>query len=287
MVVEGISVSAAEVASLLISLLTIFLLILSVNQWALVWQRWWKKEPVLTSRNRSLRVRVPRFAVAMVLAYLALYCYIVWANWGKQGELLHTQENLTLIRNALYATLFNDLLIIPLLLAALFFGARTRLDLVRLGFRYDRLGEQLKEGGWGFLLAVLPVALLLAVTYPIRSTETLHPYLRILKEFGTGQEVVLIFLTAGIAAPLMEELIFRVILQNWLAEYLPSGFAIGITAVIFSSVHGLPDAIPLFALSLVLGVIFHYRRSYVTIVTIHFLFNLYNLIAAMASPVPA
>jgi len=274
-------VDGADLANLFYSLFTILLLIASGRLWGTLIQQWRAGQGIIEPRFRSLTVRVPRLAVVLMLAYLAMFVSAIVSTSGRQAELELTPTTLQAIRMALYTTLLDGLLAIPFFLGALLIGYRSRADLVRLGFRTDHLGEQIREGVRGFLIAVLPVALLLVATLPLRSEEVVHPFLRLLREMGIGQEMLLIFVTAGIIAPLKEELIFRVILQNWLTEFLPAWLAIGIGAVIFAAIHGFPDSIPLLALALILGIIFHYRRSYLTVVVIHFLFNLYNLVATL------
>jgi membrane protease YdiL (CAAX protease family) len=58
--------------------------------------------------------------------------------------------------------------------------------------------------------------------------------------------------------------------------------------VIFAAVHRLPDAIPLLPLALVLGYVYQQRRSFLSIVLLHMLFNAANLILAVLTiPAPA
>jgi membrane protease YdiL (CAAX protease family) len=50
---------------------------------------------------------------------------------------------------------------------------------------------------------------------------------------------------------------------------------------VFAGVHGLHDALPLLPLALVLGALYHLRRSYVAIVTAHACFNAAFLVLAL------
>jgi len=134
-------------------------------------------------------------------------------------------------------------------------------------------------------LAILPVCvfLLLATTELILrwNPELLvpHPYLKIL--MGPDASPfwrAMIILTAGVLAPLGEEVFFRGLLQSMFRRYLRRPWlAIVITSILFSAVHVGADikSLPaLFALSLALG--YNYERTgrlYSPIV-IHMLFNL-------------
>ena len=133
--------------------------------------------------------------------------------------------------------------------------------------------RQLAVGGLAFLASWLPVFLLLLATSAIRSEETMHPFLKVLKEDQSGQTLLWISLAVILAAPLWEEFAYRVILQTSLCRWLPLVFAIGLTACLFSAVHGWPDMIPLLPLALVLGGVYHHYRSYLAVVTAHALFN--------------
>ena len=71
---------------------------------------------------------------------------------------------------------------------------------------------------------------------------------------------------------------YRVVLQTALEKLAHPRVALIVVAVIFSAMHQLPDAIPLFPLALILGYVYQQRRSYLTVVMIHVLFNGTNLL---------
>jgi len=159
--------------------------------------------------------------------------------------------------------------------------------LPQLGFRRDDLRGQLRDGALGFLLALVPVMLLLVGTFPFRSEETLHPLLQLLRSSPGLGVIGWVFLSAIVVAPLFEELIYRVLLQSWLEGFLTPFQAILASSVIFSAVHGFPDSIPLFPLAVMLGVLYYYRRSYVANVLMHALFNAINFALALTGDQPA
>lgn len=142
-------------------------------------------------------------------------------------------------------------------------------------------GKNVIAGLRGFLLAVVPVALVLVTTQALRSKKTQHTLLKLLVESPNAQTIGSVFLSAVVLAPLAEELVFRVFLQSWLESFLRPIAAIVIVALGFSAVHGWPDMLPLFPLALVLGGLFYLTRSYVAIVVTHALFNLTNVVLAV------
>lgn len=170
----------------------------------------------------------------------------------------------------------------------------SRADLRALGFHFERPLRQLIDAAMGLLLAIGPVFLLLLVTQlaGLRTEDTEHEFLRLVADDSTSATWFWVALAAVVAAPLTEELLFRVVLQTSLERLfatmmrlaevsLPSlatWASIGISSVVFCAVHRFPDSIALLPLALVLGYVYHRRRSYWTIVLIHALFNAANLV---------
>lgn len=141
----------------------------------------------------------------------------------------------------------------------------------------------LSDGVTGFVASVVPVFTVLILTLWFRSRETQHPFLQLLEEHPGVQTVLWIALAAVVAAPLAEELVFRVVLQGWLQTRMSPRRAILLVAIFFSAVHGWPDALPLFPLALILGYVYYRRYSYLTVVVLHALFNAANLTLALAT----
>ncbi len=78
----------------------------------------------------------------------------------------------------------------------------------------------------------------------------------------TVQNQILLFTTVAIVAPLVEEVVFRGMLQKSLAGWLPGWAAILLSAFIFAAIHMQPEAIgALMALGTAFGVIYHYTKS--------------------------
>lgn len=139
----------------------------------------------------------------------------------------------------------------------------------------------------GFLLSVLPVYALMWALGPYRTDQSEHPFLKMIHSGGARQLVVWVFLSAVILAPMAEELIFRVVLQGGLQTVLSPPAVIWGVAVVFCAIHAssverIPDAIALFPLALILGVLYQRTGSYVAVVTMHLCFNLSNLLFSLS-----
>ena len=139
---------------------------------------------------------------------------------------------------------------------------------------------EMRFGTLGYLVATPLVFSLLVAMSSIRAPENEHPFLKLLAA-GRPWEIVGVAFAAVVAAPLLEELLFRVLFQGLLESLVRPRLAILLPALMFSAVHGSSDAIPLFPLSLVLGVLYHKRRSYIAVVTAHAMFNATFLVLAL------
>lgn len=149
------------------------------------------------------------------------------------------------------------------------------------GLRRHGLKTELQFALWGMLLAQLPVHLL---EYPIQTwrADDPHPMLEMLKNSTNHwQTLPWIALEVIVLAPLVEELLFRVVLQGALEREIPAKWAIILTAAAFACIHQSADWLPLFPLALILGYVYYRRRSYVAVVVLHGLFNAVSLLAAL------
>ena len=139
-----------------------------------------------------------------------------------------------------------------------------------------------------FLAAYVPTAMLRVLIVVL--TEGLtgevpdqHPFLEMM-ESDVGMAVLsLIVLTAVILAPIVEELQFRVVILGGIAQLGRSRLALGVSSVLFAFAHGFPDSLALLPLAFALGYTYLRRRSYITVMMVHFLFNAFNMVLAFAS----
>jgi len=257
--------------------LLVSLFVGGVSSWVTVWRRYGQQSPRLD------RCEEPRAAWAHLPERLALLLACLWLG-------LHLASKFIVASNAKPPELSNSNLIqvavasggTTLLLIALLVGSG-RLSTGEFGLRWQPLTSQLRDGWFGFKLAILPMAVTMALTSPIRTRDTQNPLLTLLADAPEVGTLALVVFVAAVIAPLTEELIFRVILQGSLTTVMPARLAIPIVAVAFSAVHGPVDGLALLPLALVLGCVFQRRHSYVAVVVIHGLFNATMLALAMLS----
>jgi membrane protease YdiL (CAAX protease family) len=146
--------------------------------------------------------------------------------------------------------------------------------------------------GLAFAALALVVAPLLALAgWLNRLVPYEHPVVAFLAERRDFRAVLLVVLTAVVAAPLAEEFFFRRVLQGWLEKRLPARNAAGaivVSAAAFALAHqgqGLAF-VPLFPLGLVLGYLVRQTGSLLPAILLHALFNAVSIAILLASPLP-
>jgi membrane protease YdiL (CAAX protease family) len=161
-------------------------------------------------------------------------------------------------------------------LAVVYLEMRTRAPSSEFGFDLGRLAYDVKQGLLGFLAALVPVY---GSLWVVRSLfpQSVHPLEQIVEDSAGGAGGGLfgvVFISAVIAAPLAEELVFRVILQGWLERKLeearqrrggtlPRGaeaLPILASATAFAGLHQGFEVVALFVLALFLGYL--YRQTH-------------------------
>ncbi len=143
---------------------------------------------------------------------------------------------------------------------------------------------EVADGARNYLRAVVPTIVALLILLPVRDSDSQHEFLKLLRDSPDPLLIGLLGLSAVVLAPASEELVFRVTLQSGLRERFGPRMAIGVTAVLFAAVHGWKDGLAILPLSLLLGLEYERRPSYLAACTTHGLFNGVMLLLAILSP---
>lgn len=107
-----------------------------------------------------------------------------------------------------------------------------------------------------------------------------NPILSIAAQNQDPTALLLIFITAAIAAPFFEETLFRGFLLPSLTRYMPAWGAILLSSLIFAVVHlSLSEVLPLMALAIVLGFVYTRTQNLLASMLLHSLWNSGTLIA--------
>jgi len=133
-------------------------------------------------------------------------------------------------------------------------------------------------------LAILLVAAAMAfnfvyATYIIPGVDMQADMAKILASIQrTPLNLVTMFLALTVAAPVVEELLFRGFLQNALTKYVPIWGAILLSSFLFALVHLQPYAIPgLMSLSIAFGYLYYRTGSLRTNIILHMANNVFAL----------
>ena len=261
----------------IVAIVLLSLFVVSLGLWIWLLRQLGTGHRLLSRRFRSDVSPVPQFAVVLTIAYLLIgFTALLTRHAPAEFDAEQMIKNVD-------GTIVEGIVAVIVLMLIVVSMTPYPTGLVRLGFRGDRPGRQFGTGILTFLASLFPVMIMMLVTQPLRSVETTHPFLRLVDEVGPGREFLSIAFAAVIVAPLKEELMFRVILQSWLVRWVGVAPAIIGAAIIFAAVHGFPDSIALLPLALILGVVYHWRRSYLAVVIAHAVFNAFNLTLMLVS----
>lgn len=237
----------------------------SLLVWIDIARRLQRGQPVINwNPEPRARWRSAAELVAVFLALASVVLQLLPQLIGPSPERPPVDVNQVIVTLAVFLTISLFLLLLL---------AFERRSLTEFGITMADWKRQFRLGGLGFLAAVIPMAISMFLTLPFRSPDQQHSLLKLLSASPDFLTVAAVAAMAVVGAPLLEELIYRVILQGWLSTLLPPAIAVGLAALAFSLVHGWRDGLALVPLAIVLGIVFHRRHSYLAVVMIHALFN--------------
>ncbi|MBE9138720.1 CPBP family intramembrane metalloprotease [Nodosilinea sp. LEGE 07088] len=101
-----------------------------------------------------------------------------------------------------------------------------------------------------------------------------NPLLQTVLEEQDGVALMVFFLTAAVAAPIFEEILFRGFLLPSLTRYLSVGWSIVVSALIFATAHlSLSEVLPLTLLGAILGFVYTRSRNLISPMVLHSAWN--------------
>lgn len=127
----------------------------------------------------------------------------------------------------------------------------------------------------GYLVAIPSVFLVSILNQQLwQDRGGSNPLLLLALESQDKFALIIFFITASIAAPIFEEIMFRGFLLASLTRYFPSWSAIVLSGVIFAVAHlSLAETIPLATLGIILGIVYTRSRSLLASIMVHSLWN--------------
>ncbi|MGH8000169.1 MAG: lysostaphin resistance A-like protein [Brasilonema sp.] len=142
-------------------------------------------------------------------------------------------------------------------------------------FRFRLQGRWFLWGLGGYCVALPIVVIVSLVNQQLwQGQGGSNPLLQLALESQDTVALAIFFSTAAIAAPIFEEVLFRGFLLPSLTRYLPVWGSILASSFLFAAAHlSLSEILPLFALSIVLGVVYTRSRNLLAPILLHSLWN--------------
>jgi uncharacterized protein len=148
-------------------------------------------------------------------------------------------------------------------------------------FRISFKGKWFAWGLGGYCIALPVVVIVSLINQQIwQGQGGSNPLLEIALKSRDSVGIAIFFFTAGIAAPVFEEILFRGFLLPSLTRYLPGWTAIVTSSFIFAAAHlSLSEIIPLTALGSILGFVYSRERNLLAPILLHSLWNTGTLLS--------
>ncbi len=241
------------------------------------WWQWslrWKRTGIVCPRNEQLPAPWNPVALGFSLLMIAL---LLWTTLSSTGDSERTAMTLSTTLNASF---FNVTLFGVMLLLLIANDARR---LHAIGFNLDDWQQQCRLGLETGAASLLPVFIVLVASLPFREEAGQHPMLRLLTRDPSLSTLGAVLFAAVVSAPLLEELLFRVILLGRLKSFMRPLLAIGFSSVAFAAVHGAMDGLALLPLAVMLGWLFDRQHRFLPVFVAHAFFNLWNIVLVLSS----
>ena len=204
---------------------------------------------------------VGQIALPILLAVLQRSTGLNPAGFGEQGKALFI--------------LFNYVLLAAGGLGVLYWSIKSYLPLPEDWFHISLKGNWFWWGLGGYFAALPLVVVVSLVNQKIwQGRGGSNPILPIALEGKNSFALAIFFVTAAIAAPFFEEILFRGFLLPSLTRYFPVWGAIVLSSFLFAIAHlSLSEVLPLMTLGMVLGFVYSRSRNLLSSMLLHSLWN--------------
>ena len=148
-------------------------------------------------------------------------------------------------------------------------------------FRFKFRSNWILWGLGGYLVALPLVILVSLINQRLWNGQGgSNPILPLALEGRDNVALLIFFLTACVAAPIFEEIIFRGFLLPSLTRYVPVWGAILASSLLFAIAHlSLSEVLPLATLGMVLGIVYSRSRNLLASMLLHGLWNAGTLLS--------
>jgi membrane protease YdiL (CAAX protease family) len=160
-------------------------------------------------------------------------------------------------------------------IGVLYWSIKSFFPLPRDWFKFQCLSNWFVWGIGGYLIAIPLVILVSLINQQIwQGQGGSNPLLMLALESQDRVALAILFITAAVAAPGFEEIMFRGFLLPSLTKYVPVWAAIGISSFVFALAHlNLSEVLPLATLGVILGMVYTRSRNLLASMLLHSLWN--------------
>ncbi len=163
----------------------------------------------------------------------------------------------------------------------LYLSLKPFLPLPQNWFKFKFISNWVVWGLGGYLIAIPSVLLVSLINQQLWNGQGgSNPLLFLALQAQDRVALAIFFITASIAAPIFEEIMFRGFLLPSLTRYIPVWSAIVLSGFIFAIAHlSLSEVLPLATLGIILGVVYTRSRNLLAPMLLHSLWNSGTLIS--------
>ena len=243
----------------------------------LIGQRWLKGKTALLAQNSDLAWSTPwngETILQVFLGFLLTGQILVPAILLAFSRLPIPRPTGNVRIQAFYV-LVSYLLVASGALLVLYLSIKRFFPLQEFWFRVSFRGQWFLWGLGGYCVALPIVIVVSLINQQLwQGQGGSNPLLQLALEGQDSLALGIFFFTAAIAAPLFEEFLFRGFLLPSLTRYLPVWGSILASGFLFAVAHlSLSEILPLFALGVVLGVVYTRSRNLLAPMLLHSLWN--------------
>lgn len=206
------------------------------------------------------------FLVGQILIPLGLEIFKGLTNWQPAMMGVRVQAGYILGSYILFS--LGGLLV-------LYFSLKSFFPLPEGWFKFDLRGGWFLWGFGGYFIALPMVILVSLINQQLwQGQGGSNPILPIALKGQDGLALALFYVTASIAAPVFEEIMFRGFLLPSLTKYMPVWGAIVASGFLFAIAHlNISEVLPLAVLGMILGVVYTRSRNLLSSMLLHSLWN--------------
>ncbi|WP_066377674.1 MULTISPECIES: CPBP family intramembrane glutamic endopeptidase [unclassified Anabaena] len=241
----------------------------------LVAQRLLKGKEALLAQNADLTWTTPWDGETILQVFVVGFFFMGQVIVPFLLLLLPIPRPITSVRLQAASVLISYILVALGALSVLYVSIKRFFPLPKYWFRFQWLDNWLWWGLGGYCAALPIVVIVSLINQQLwQGQGGSNPLLQLALESQDFVALGIFYLTAAIAAPLFEELLFRGFLLPSLTRYLSVWGAILISALLFAIAHlSLSEILPLTALGIVLGVVYTRSRNLLAPMLLHSLWN--------------